>query len=94
MPIITTTDSLTTTEVVPLSGPIKIVGENMVAGDEVIFYEETGTEGNYQALPPTGNRRVSLTHDDWSVIFEGYGNYKFLLGPDTNADLVVSYVAA
>lgn len=94
MPVITTTNDLDTTEVIALSGPIKIVGEGMVVGDEVIFYEETGTAGNYQVLPSTGNRRMSLTHEDWSVLFEGYGNYKFLLGPYANPDLVVSYVAA
>lgn len=90
---IATTNVLATTAAVLLSGPTKVVAEGMVATDVVTIYEETGTEGNYQQVPETGVRKVCLKSTFQSIIFEGYGNYKFLLGPDTNINLVVGYAA-
>jgi hypothetical protein len=90
---IATTNVLATTAAVLLSGPTKIVAANMAAADVVTIYEETGTEGNYQQVLQTEVRKVCLKSTFPSIIFEGYGKYKFLLGPDTNVNLVVGYAA-
>lgn len=90
---IATTNVLATTAAVPLYGPTKIVAEDMAVGDVFNIYEETGTEGNYQLVPDSANRRVVLEYSMPSIIFEGYGNYKFLLGSGTDEALVVGYAA-
>ena len=77
-----------------LSGTIKLVAEDMVAADVVLIYEETGTEGNYQLVKESPKRAARLDFDMPSIILEGYGNYKFLLGADTDAGLVVGYVSS
>lgn len=79
---------------VVLTGPVKIVAEGMVAADEIFIYEETLTSGNYQKVPSSGQRTVVITHDMPSILFEGYGNYKFVLGTNTATDLKVGYVSA
>lgn len=90
---ITTTKTLATCGAVLLTGPAKIVAEGMVEADRVTIYEETATEGNYQAVPESAQRVVVLRKSMPSFIFEGYGNYKFLLGDDTAVGLKVGYVA-
>lgn len=90
---ITTTKSLSTCGAVLLSGPIKVIAKDMAANDFVQIYEETATEGDYQPVPDTNNRSVVLRMSMQSFIFEGYGNYKFLLGENTNEALVVGYAA-
>jgi len=90
---ITTTKSLATCDPVLLAGPCKIVAEGMVPADIVYIYEETGTEGNYERVPDSNKRTVILEHSMPSIIFEGYGNYKFLLGADTDEALVVGYAS-
>jgi len=76
---ITTTKSLATCVAITLAGPIKLVAEGMVAADEVIVYEETATEDNYQIVPETQTNAARLTSRMPSILFEGYGKYKFLL---------------
>jgi hypothetical protein len=91
MATITTSAVLSECAVIALSGATKIVAEDMVEGDEVFIYEETGTADNYQLVPISEQRSAALTHKFPSRIFEGYGNYKFLLGPNTDTGLVVAY---
>lgn len=77
-----------------LSGPIKLVALSMGAYDQVFIYEETATEGTYQLVERKYiNQKMYLDETQQSMIFEGYGNYKFLLGPATNAALVVGYAS-
>ena len=90
---ITTTKDIATCGAILLSGPVKIVAEGMADGDTVYIYEETVTEGNYQRVPTYGNQTVILNKSGPSIIFEGYGNYKFLLGADTAVALKVGYAS-
>jgi len=90
---ITTNRVLASCTAVLLTGPTKLVAEGMVATDEVSIYEETATEGNYQLVPDTNGRKIGLEYSMQSIIFEGYGNYKFMLGPSTATGLKVGYVA-
>ena len=76
-----------------LAGPVKIVAKDMVEADVVLIYEETTTEGDYQLVPDIEGRSAVLSKSAPSVIFEGYGNYKFVLGADTNESLVVGYAS-
>lgn len=91
---ITTSKVLADCTAVTLAGATKILAEGMVAGDSVTIYEETVTEGNYQKVPADKQRTVALTPTMPSILFEGYGNYKFLLGADTATGLKVGYVSA
>ena len=88
---ITTTRAIAGCEAILLTGPTKIIAKDMADTDFVHVYEETGTEGDYQPVPDTNNRSVVLRKSMQSFIFEGYGNHKFLLGPETNESLVVGY---
>lgn len=90
---ITTAKTLAGCGAILLAGPAKIVAEGMVAADTVSIYEETATEGNYQLVPDTGRRAVGLEFSMPSIIFEGYGNYKFLLGENTAVGLKVAYAS-
>jgi len=90
---ITTTRTIGTCGAVLLAGPAKIIAKDMADTDFVYIYEETGTEGDYQPVPDTNNRSIVLRKSMQSFIFEGYGNYKFLLGPETNESLVVGYAS-
>lgn len=76
------------------TGVMKIVAEGLTYGEEVILYEETVTEGNYQAVNDSGGRVMRLEPGRSSGIFELYGNHKFLLGANTSASRKVGYVAA
>ena len=78
---------------ITLIGPTKIVAEGLLYGEEIFIYEETVTEGNYQLVPESGGRVAKLEPGNHSVIFNGYGKYKFLLGENTNAARKVGYVA-
>lgn len=93
--LITTTKNIATCGAILLSGPVKIVAEGMVDADIVYIYEETATEGHYQRVSNSINQgqTIVLTKHLQSTIFEGYGNYKFLLGEDTAADLKVGYAS-
>lgn len=91
---LTTTKDIATCGVFALTGPCKIVAKGMVEGDVVYIFEETGTadntDGTYQQVPNTEKTKAALYPEMQSTVFEGYGNYKCLLGPDTNVDLIVS----
>ena len=76
-----------------LNGQYKIVAEGMVAGEEVIFYQEAVTEGTYQIVGESGGRAMKLEPGRDSDIFTLAGNYKFLLGANTNAARKVGYAA-
>jgi hypothetical protein len=76
-----------------LNGQHKIVAEGLVAGEEVTFYHETSTEGNYQIVYDSGGRALKLEPGRDSDIFTLAGNYKFLLGANTNAARKVGYAA-
>ena len=88
---ITVNKVLASCEAIALSGPTKIVAEDMTENDVVYIYEETGTATNYQQVNESQHQKSILTDKLPSFIFEGYGNYKFLLGADTDVDLVVAY---
>jgi len=91
---ISTTNALATTAEILLSGVIKLIAKDMTVNDEVYVFEETATEDDYQPVIDRNGNRVRLTERYPSVLLEGYGNYKFLLGPNTATGLVVGYVAA
>lgn len=76
-----------------LNGQYKIVAEGMLADEEVIFYQETVTEGNYQIVCESGGRAMKLEPGRDSDIFTLAGNYKFLLGENTDAARKVGYAA-
>ena len=76
-----------------LNGQYKIVAEGLEDGEEVIFYQETVTEGNYQIVGESGGRAMKLEPGRDSDIFTLAGNYKFLLGENTNAARKVGYAA-
>ena len=78
---------------VQMNGQYKIVAESLVDGEEIIFHEETVTEGNYQIVPESGGRAMKLEPGRDSDIFTLAGKYKFLLGANTNAARKVGYAA-
>lgn len=78
---------------VQMNGQYKIVAEGLVSGEEVIFYQETVTEGNYQIVGESGGRAMKLEPGRDSDIFTLAGKYKFLLGANTNAARKVGYAA-
>jgi len=90
---LTTAKALADCVAVSLAGPIKLVAEGMVEADVVLIYEETQTEGNYQQVKESKERSARLTYSMPSIIFEGYGKYKFLLTSATAVGLKVGYVA-
>lgn len=91
---ITAAKTLAACTAVALMGPTKIVAKSPGANDKVYIYEETATEGEYQLVQRKDlNQKMYLDEDQPSIIFEGYGNYKFLLGADTDDNLVVGYAA-
>jgi len=71
--------------------PVKIVAEGMLDGEEITIYEETVTEGSYQVVQETHGRVAHLEKSMQSIIFEGYGNYKFLLSANTAEARKVGY---
>ena len=86
---ITVTTSLATTAVVALSGVNRIRADNMVQGDYVAIYEENVAGDGY--LPTTvDNKALRILPENPTIIFEGYGNYKFLISA---AGIEVGYVA-
>jgi len=91
---ITAAKTLGSCTAVLCAGEMKIVAEGLLAGEEVIFYEETVTEGNYQEIGESGGRAMKLEQGRDSDIFTLYGNHKFLLGADTDENRKVGYVAA
>jgi len=92
---ITATKDIATCGAVTLTGPCKIRAAGMVAADVVYIYEENPTadasDGTYSQVPDSAQRKVVLEFSMPSIVFEGYGKYKFLLGADTNDNLVVGY---
>ena len=76
-----------------MNGQYKIVAEGMLGGEEVIIYQETLTEGNYQSVGESGGRVMRLEPGRDSDIFTLAGKYKFLLGANTDAGRKVGYAA-
>jgi hypothetical protein len=76
-----------------LNGQYKFIAEGMTVADEVYIFEESGTEGSYQKARDLNGNLIRLDKRHPSVVFTAGGNYKFLLGPNTNASLVVGYAA-
>lgn len=91
---ISTTNALNTTAAVTFNGPVAIICKGMTNTDEVYIYQETGTEAAYQQLKDLNGNVIKMTKRKPNFNFEGYGKFKFLLGPNTAAALVVAYVAA
>jgi len=95
--LITATKDIATCVAVALAGPCKIRAAGMVEGDVVYIYEENpdalNADGTYSPVPDSAQRKVVLEFSMPSIVFEGYGKYKFLLGADTNANLVVGYAS-
>jgi len=78
---------------VQLNGQYKIIAEGMTSADEVYVYEESGTEASYQKARDLEGNLLRLDKRKPSCIFTAGGKYKFLLGPNTAAALVVGYAA-
>jgi len=99
---IATTKDISTTAVVALAGPTRIIvskaGANAILpGEEVRLYSEQPTadnsDGTYEPVPEGHGRLTHVDYDINEILFEGYGNYKLLIMGASNADLVVGYVA-
>lgn len=90
---ITVTTSLATTEVVALSGVARIRADALIDNDKVFIYEETNTATEYDIVRDTTypGRHILLDAATPSVLFEGYGNYKFVI---SRAGIEVGYVAS
>lgn len=89
---ITVTKDLASCAAVALMGPTKIVGESLGPNDVVEIWEETATADNYQLVTRTQvNEKIRLDHSQQSIIFEGYGNYKFKFSADSDDTRKIGY---